>query len=89
MVELFFGILIVVGVFLLMAYGAGICLGIIMFVLHIPKFLFSLPMAFYIHANHYKLEQLGYDTKLKDLPKMSEIFRFYIRLITFRRPLLP
>ena len=82
MVELFFGILIVVGVFLLMAYGAGICLGFI-------KLVLMFPMAIYVEANRFRLRQNGYDVESKDVPKMSKILRFYIRLITFRRPLLP
>lgn len=71
---------------LLVAVFIGAGAAVIVFLL---KFLLSIPIGLYIGANRYHLEQNGFDTKDNNLPKMSKILRFYIRLITFRRPLLP
>ncbi|GAB6170787.1 hypothetical protein JCM15765_02650 [Paradesulfitobacterium aromaticivorans] len=68
----------------LFVIGAG--LGLLWMLL---KFVLGIPIALYVGANRYRLSQNGTDKEFDDLPKMSQILRFYFRVVTFRRPLLP
>lgn len=53
------------------------------------KFLLAIPYDLYIGFNKSRLKQSGFNAEDNNLPSISELIRFYLRAITFRRPLLP
>lgn len=80
-----FAIWIAAAIFILVLIGAS--LGLIISAI---KIVIAAPYAFYIGLNEPRLKKQGFDTEFKS-NKLSfkEIFRFYGRALTFRRPLLP